>query len=424
MFAMFATSAAEVWFIGQLGTSALAGLALVFPMVMLVQMVSAGAMGGTVAGAVAQALGRQDRIAAATLAAHAIALALLMALVFAAFYLVFATKIYTALGGTGAVLAAALAYSDVVFAGCLSIWLLNILSSIVRACGQMRVAAIGTVGSSVLQVILAAVLVFGLGPLPAQGMAGAALALVLGLGTGAIFLAYWLLTGRAGIRLRLSEFRFDARVFIPLLKTALIASVSPASTVATVLVMTALVARLGPAALAGYGIGSRLEFLLVPVIFGIGAALITLVGVHFGAAKFRRGYRIAWTGSLAAAAICGLVGVTLAFVPQLWAHQFTEVEEVREICRLYLRIAGPGYAFFGLGLCLYFASQGAGHILWPVLGALLRLVIIAGGGLAMFAMDRASPEILFTLVAVGMTAYGLLTAGAIWLGAWGPRERV
>ena len=421
-FVMFATSAVEVWFVGQLGTLALAGLAIVFPMLMLVQMVSAGAMGGTVAGAVAQYLGRRDYQGAQALTAHAVILGLLMAILFAAIFTCFGPQIYSTLGAEGLVLAQALAYSNVVFPGCVALWLLNILSSVVRACGQMKVAASAVVASSLLQIVLTPALVFGIGPIPALGIAGAAAAMLIGLGVGVVFFGYWLVSGRAGLRFDASALRFSAAVMWPLTRTALIASISPASTVATVVVMTGLVARLGPAALAGYGIGSRLEFLLVPIIFGIGAALITMVGVHFGAGQIRRAYKIGWAGALSAALITGVIGVTLALYPQLWAHQFSDDPQLRAICALYLQIAGPAYAFFGLGLCFYFASQGAGHIMWPVIGALLRLSIIAGGGLVAYAFGIASPELLFGLVAVGMTAYGLLTALAIGLGAWGPKE--
>jgi Na+-driven multidrug efflux pump len=155
----------EAWYVGRLGTESLAGLALAFPMMMLVMMLSAGSFGGTITGAVARRLGAGDRPGAEALAFHAVLLAVLLAGACTLVFLLGGRRIYSLLGGSGAVLAQALAYSDVLFLGCIAMWLANALASIVRATGHMQVAAKGLVAGSVLQVMAAGVLVFGLGPL-------------------------------------------------------------------------------------------------------------------------------------------------------------------------------------------------------------------------------------------------------------------
>jgi putative MATE family efflux protein len=418
MFIMLATSAAEAWYIGQLGIEALAGLALAFPMLMLTNMLSAGSIGGAVAGAVAQRLGAGDREGAEALAFHAFLLALLMAALFSALFLVGGSAIYRALGGSGAVLDRALAYSDLLFAGCAMPWLANILSSIVRGCGQMRMAAQAMIGGSLLQICAGAALVFGVGPVPAMGMAGAALAVVIGFAFNASIQIAYLIGGNGGLTLRLRGIPIRLAHFANLLRVGLLASVSPVASVATVIAITAFAARLGVETLAGYGIGSRLEFLMIPVIFGIGAASITMIGVSFGAGDIERGHRIGWTGAAAAAAVTGSIGMILAAFPDLWAGLFTDVEAVRETCRAYLRIAGPFYAFFGLGLCLYFASQGARRVLWPVVSGLTRLALILLGGWWLAETGQLSASALFVLIGIGMLTYGLMTAAAVRLGAW------
>lgn len=418
MFVMLATSMAEAWYVGQLGTTALAGLALAFPMFMLMTMLSAGAIGGAIAGAVAQAMGAGDRRLAETLALHAVIIAVVAAAVFAALFLSAGRPIFAALGGRGDALDQALAYSDLLFAGGNSIWLANTLSSVVRACGHMRIAAGALMTGSACQVVLGGLLVFGVGPFPALGIAGVALAAVIGFGLGALLLAAYLVSGRAGLTLRFSGLPVRAVYFANLLKVGLLASVSPLTSVATVIVVTGFVARLGDPVLAGYGIGARLEFLMIPLIFGIGAALITMVGVHFGAGQVERGHQIAWTGAIAAAAITGTVGVVLALFPGLWADLFTDDETVRAACRTYLRIAGPFYAFFGLGLCLYFASQGARRVFWPVLAGIARLGMILAGGALIVVTSEPTPQLVFALIGAGMLLYGLTVAGAVRLGAW------
>ncbi len=418
MFVMLLTSMAETWYVGQLGTTALAGLALVYPMFMLMGMLSAGAIGGAVAGAVAQALGAGDRERAEVLTLHSFVIALGGAVLFAAIFVGGGRWIFGLVGGEGAVLDQALRYSNILFLGMFAFWLANILSSVIRGCGNMLFSAATLILGSVLQILLGAVLVFGLGPFPALGIAGASAAAVISFALSSLLQIGFLMSGRGVIRLRFRGIGLKAAYFADLLKVGLLASISPVTSVATVIVITAFVARISEAALAGYGIGARLEFLIIPVVFGIGSALITLIGVHFGAGEIDRGHRIAWTGAFGAAAISGTIGILLALFPGLWANLFSDSAEVREACATYLRIVGPTYAFFGFGLCLFFASQGARRLFWPVIAGLLRLAVVIVGGALVVLWLGATMERLFLLIAIGMLVYALFIAVSIRLGAW------
>jgi Na+-driven multidrug efflux pump len=170
--------------------------------------------------------------------------------------------------------------------------------------------------------------------------------------------------------------------------------------------------------LAGYGIGARLELLLVPMIFGFGAAATALVGVHFGANAIERGHLAGWAAAAFSAVLCGLVGGAVALSPGLWANLFTQAETVREACRNYLQIVGPFYAFYGVSLCLYFASQGAGRVLWPVIASVLRVVVIVLGCIAVAREPGATTAQFFWVIAAALAAQGLMTGAAIRLGAW------
>src|SRR5262249_31368273 len=155
---------------------------------------------------------------------------------------------------------------------------------------------------------------------------------------------------------------------------------SPLQTVLTVLILTKLVAGFGTEVLAGYGIGARLEFLLVPATFAVGVASVPMVGMAIGAGNAERARRVTWTGAGVAGIALGLVGLTVTTAPDLWSGLFTGDPGVRAAANTYLRLAGPGFGFVGLGSALYFASQGAGKVLGPVLASTLRLSLIAGGG--------------------------------------------
>jgi Na+-driven multidrug efflux pump len=156
----------ETYFVGKLGTDALAGVALVFPALMLMQMMSAGAMGGGISSAIARALGGGRRSDADALALHALTIAAGFGLAFTAAVLAGGPWLYAAMGGRGASLDAALTYSNVVFAGAVLLWLFNSLGNIIRGTGNMAVpAVVNCVGAAVL-IPLSPCLIFGWGPFP------------------------------------------------------------------------------------------------------------------------------------------------------------------------------------------------------------------------------------------------------------------
>lgn len=418
MLVTMVTLMAEAWYVGQLGTVSLAGLALAFPMMMLTMFLSAGSIGGAITGSVAQRLGAGDRKGAEILAFHAVLLAVALAVLSSFVFLIGGTAIYGALGGTDAVLEEALAYSDFLFWGVVSMWLANGLAAIVRATGHMNIAAKNLVTGSIVQIAAAGVLVLGVGPFPKMGIAGAAAGVVIGHSVAAILLLYYLTTRCQELRLRFAGLSVKLAPMAAILRVGALSSVNSFCSLAAIIIITAFMARFGVDVLAGYGVGSRLEFLIVPLIFGFGAASTALVGVHFGADKIERAHRFGWTAAIYSAAMCGLIGVSAALFPNVWTNLFTESEAVRATSGAYLQIAGPFYAFFGLALCLYFGSQGAGRVLWPVIAALLRVVVVLVGGIVLLRTDGAGPEDFFWLIAAGMATQAVVSGVAIRLGAW------
>lgn len=410
---------AETVYIGRLGTTPLAAMALVFPFLMLAQQLSAGAMGGGVSSAISRALGAGNVPRAQALAWHAVAIGGLLGLVYTALMLLLGPLFYRWLGGQGVVLEQAAAYAGVLFTGAWLIWLSNTLASVLRGTGNMRVPSLGILAASVLQIGLGALLTFGAGPLPALGMAGVALANIVATAASVLFFAWVLLSGRARLTLRLQGVPWRRELFTDILRVGAVSMVSPLQSVLTILLLTGFVARLGPLPLAGYAIGQRLEFLLIPISFGIGVAALPMVGMAMGAGQVARARRVAWTAGAVSAANLGVIGLAVALVPDLWAALFTQDAAVLAHARLFLQMAGPAFAFFGLGLTLYFASQGSGHMRGPVLAGTLRLgvVFVAGSWLA---LNAATPQAFFALVAVAMVVYGLATAAVVKATRWGP----
>lgn len=412
---------AETSYVGLLGTLPLAGLALVFPMVMLQQMMSSGAMGGGISSAISRALGAGDSARAAALAQHAFLIGATAGLFFFALFQLAGPAIYGMLGGRDGVLREALAYSNVVFFGAPGIWLANTFASVLRGTGNMVVPSLVLLAVAGAQIVLGGMFGLGLGPFPRLGMAGVALGQAIAFSAGALFLYWHLASGRARITLSLSTISPSWDMLRDICKVGAVACISPLQTVLAILILTRLVSSLGTEALAGYGIGTRLEFLLIPITFAIGVASVPMVGMAIGAGDATRARRVAWTAGLVATAGLTVIGLIVAIKPLLWAGLFTSDPAILAATSSYLRWAGPFYGLLGLGLCLYFASQGSGKILGPVLAGTARLVVILIGGLWLVSKNAPAWQ-LFALVGAAMAVYGTATAFSMWIVDWRPRK--
>ena len=417
-------SAVDAFFLGWLGSDALAGVALVFPLVMLTITMSGGGLGGGISSAVARALGGGRRAEADAIAVHSLLLGGVFAALFTVGPLLGGRALYTLMGGEGAALEAALTYSNVVFLGASGTWLLNVLASILRGSGQMVVPSVVVILGELVHVALAPLLIFGWGPVPALGIQGAGIALVATVALRAAVLAAYVASGRSLVRPRLRGRGLEWRHFADILRVGAPGAANTLLTNVNVMLLTGLAGTFGTAALAGYGLGARLEYLLIPLVFGMGAALVTMVGTNVGAGLAERAERVAWVGAGLAGAVTGTIGLAAALAPWAWMGVFTADPEVVAAGTTYLQIAGPSYAFFGLGLALYFASQGAGRLLWPLAAGAVRLVVAAGGGWIAITWLGGGPTALYAAIAVGIVTYGSMVSLSLYFGAWrraGPR---
>jgi len=416
MLAQASTGLIETWWVSRLGLDALAGMALVFPGFMMMQMLSAGAMGGGISSAIARALGGGRHADADALVLHAIIVNLALGIAFSSLVLAFGPSLYRALGGDGASLDAALRYSNVVFGGTALVWLMNALASVIRGTGNMLVPSAAVCAGIVVLVPLSPCLIFGVGPFPALGIAGAGVAVISVTALTALALGAYLRAGRAIVRFQLVGLRWP--LFADILRVGAVGSVSTLQTTLTVALTTALVgAAAGPDAVAGYGTATRLEYLLVPLVFGLGAPLVSLVGTNIGAGQRTRALRIALIGGGIAFALSEAIGIAAAIWPHAWLGLFGDDQRMLSAGAAYLHHVGPAYGFFGLGLALYFASQGAGRLLWPLLAGFFRLVIaIAGGWLAL--RFTGSLGWVFTALAAALVTYGVLLSSAVASGVW------
>jgi MATE family, multidrug efflux pump len=371
-------------FLGRLGADALAGVSLAFPFVMLMQHTAASGMGGGVSSAIARALGGGKRDVADALVFQTFVLALGLAATFSTVLLLAAPIVFRAMGGQGPVLSAAMDYANVAFCAAISICMLNLLGSAVRGTGNMALPAGVIVGSVLGHVVVSPVLIFGWGPIPGVGPAGAGWGLMVSFAAGSLILFAYLRSSRSLVRLRFRGARLQWPLFADILKVGVPGLINVVITNLSVIVLTGIAAQMGKETALGYALGARLEYILIPLAFGFGTAIVAMVGTNWGGKQYQRAHRAAWTGAMTVAVTCAGIGIFFALFPTLWLHLFTSDEATLRVGTSYLRIVGPIYSLYGLGMGLYFASQGLGNALWTVSANATRLVV--SGGCALIAI--------------------------------------
>ncbi len=406
----------ETWLAARQGTAALAGWAVVLPFALLLQQMSTGAMGGGVVAAIARALGAGKREEASSLVLHALIIAITAGLVFAVTLAGFPRGILGAVAGQTAADAAA-TYAIWLFgAGAVPAWLANTLASVLRGGGRHALAA------RVLSLMWIAfpVLAWTLAEPAGMGLAGIGAALAAVSWAAALAMAWVVLRGGAGfvpvLRVRPSRALFTRILSVGLVACAL-ASVA---NLTTILVTTEL-RHYGTAAVAAYGISARLEFLMIPLAFGVGSALTALVGRSVGAGDWITARRTAWAGALLALAVAGAVGAAVGLAPDTFAGLFTKDAEVAGIAARALSWVAPAFGGFGLGMALYFASMGAGRMGWPMAAGVSRIALAAGGGWLLANVAGMGLDGHFLGVALGISAYGVVTALGVRQVNWSAR---
>jgi Na+-driven multidrug efflux pump len=310
-------------------------------------------------------------------------------------------------------LSAALAYGHVTFGGAVSICMLNLLGNAVRGTGNMGLPAAIIVGAVVAHVLISPVLIFGWGPVPALGPAGGGWGLIGPFGAGIIVLAAFLRSPRSLVTLSFRGARLQKRLFADILKVGVPGLINTTITNLSVVLLTGIAGNLGRDVAIGYAMGARLEYILIPLAFGFGTAIVAMVGTNWGAGKYDRAYRIAWTGGAIVGAACAAIGLMAALLPRLWMGLFTDDGEVVRVGASYLQIVGPIYGLYGLGMALYFATQGFGNAIWTVTTNAARLLVSAGSALVAARWLDLGVTGLFVGIAGGYCVYAALTCAAV-----------
>lgn len=397
----------ETYFVSSLGADSLAGVSVVFPVLMLMQMMANGGLGNGLSSAIARADGAGKWEEVQSLVWHGIVIGGLIGCIFAVAILIGGPSLYQAMGVSDLALDAALSYSNIVFASSPLIWIVAMLSASFRGAGDTRTPARVTLMGAIVLLPLSPLLIFGWGPIPAFGVTGAGFAILIYYLFATLFLVKHMKSSTSIIKL--STAPLNSHFFKDILGVGILASIGTVQLNLTVAIVTAAVGVFGSDAVAGYGIASRLEYLQVPLLFGLGTAVITMVGINVGAGQVQRARKITWIGVLIAFIFATSIGAVVAIFPNLWLTIFSNEPQVLAIGTSYLQTIAPFYGFIAAAMILYFAAIGMKRVLWPVLAGTVRMVIAAFIGWVAVTQFNVGPKVLFYILVVSILAYCAIT---------------
>ncbi len=421
----------DLWYIGKIGISELAGVAYIFPIYMLTSMLSNGAFGGAVSGATARAFGSKNITQAECIFRSAILIALLGAIILMFLFFSFSEKFLIYYKVDKQVSLSAITYGNILLKGVFLIWLFNIIISVTRGSGNTTIPAISWLIVLFFH-ILFATLNFNFddrnilltnsvsllnGMFLFTSLEWSAISLLSGYLAGIIFILGFYFFGNHSYSLKFQDI-FKLRGFFNLIKSGSLASCQSLMTISLALFCTTIIGNFGTNWTAGFGIAIRLELLLIPIIFGIGGALIAIVGANVGANKFQRAIQMTWKGTSFSVVIVGVIGLFFSIYPELWSGLFTSDLQTKVTAKAYLNLVAPFYAFFALGLGLYFVCQAFNTLFWPVVGTFLRLFYVVILTLILFYNNLASPYLLFFTMSSGLIIYGLFISLSLHFGPW------
>jgi putative MATE family efflux protein len=356
----------DMIFVGRLGPTSIAAVSLCGMLMSITWTLLVGVSVGTSA-LVARFYGSKDYGMAGFAGMQSLTLGLIVALIIALLGICLGREILSLLGAQGGVLLEGDQYLKIVFIGSFCLIFFFLCSSIMRGSGDSLTPMIIMSVCTVINIGLDPLLIFGLWIFPPMGVRGAAIATVTAQAIGMIAALFILSRGYTRLRLPWKSYRLDTKLVGRILKIALPATIQGAVRSASGLVTMRIVAAFGVFALAGYGIGLRLDIIIMMPGWALGATTLTLVGQNLGANRPERAQKSAWIATLLYIIILTFFGT--AFL--LWAEGvigiFNRTPQVVTLGSAYIRITTLSYAFLAMSIVLANALNGAGDAVSPMI---------------------------------------------------------
>ena len=372
---MMGQSLIDTWFIGQVGDAQLAAFSFGFPILMIVTSVAIGLGAGT-SSVVARAIGADDHQRARRLSTDSLLLSFLVTAIISAIGILTIGPLFRVLGAPDELMPLIRGFMTILYLGVPFIVVGMVGMASMRATGDTRLPSMLMILAAVLNVILDPILIFGIGPVPAMGLNGAAMAALLARASifvGTLYLMRHRLDMVSFNKPDPGELRQSWRdilhVGIPAAGTNIIVPVGAA-------VVTAMIARFGPDAVAGFGVASRIESLMLVMYYALSAIIGPFVGQNFSAGKEDRILRALWLCTAfcigSGLAIAGLLASMSGWLPGL----FSDSESVRRVTSMFLWLVPISYGTYGMVMVMNASFNGLGYPMPGVVISVCRIAVL------------------------------------------------
>ena len=355
---------ADVYWVSHLGADAIATVGLTESMLTMIYTVAMGLSIGATA-LVARRIGEQDPAGAARAAGQSIVLGVVLAAIIAAIGAPLAPTLLGVMGATPEVIETGSTFTRIMLGGNITIVMLFLLNAVFRGAGDaaiaMRVLALG----NALNIVLGPCFIFGLGPFPELGVAGAAVATNIGRGTAVVYQLVMLVRNRGRVRLHLRDLRLDFSIMKAVLKLSGSGTLQILIGTASYVGLVRIISIFGSAALAGYTIGIRIIIFALLPAYGISNAAATMVGQNLGAGKPDRAESAVWTATRYNMLFLGVIGILFLAGADLITSVFSTDPVVQPFASSCLRIVSLGFVFYAAGMVLTQSFNGAGDTWTP-----------------------------------------------------------
>lgn len=411
----------DVFFVSRMGATAVATVGITESVLTFLHTLPFGLSIGVTA-LVARRMGEKDPERAASGAVQSLWLGLLLVLPVAVCGVLYTAPLLSALGASPEVVAAGVPYAQVMLGSLVIIVPLFILGAVLRGSGDAASSMRSLWLANALNLVLAPVLIFGVGPVPALGVLGAAVATTLSRAVGVLYQLYALTRGTGRLVVGRRHLRVELETLTTLLRLSGSALLQALLTLSNWLVLMRIIAPFGSAVLAGYTIAMRIILFAQQPSWGLSHAAGALVGQSLGAGDPQRAERVAWRASFHTLLFLGCVALGfLVFAEPLVRAFSTEPEVVLNATRC-LRIVSCGLLFYAFGTVLPHAFNGAGDTNTPTLINLLCIWMLQLPLAWVFAGPlRLGPSGVFLAITVGYCALGVMSAVLFRRGHWKTR---
>jgi putative MATE family efflux protein len=408
----------DIFFVARLGADAVAAVGLTEAVITILFAIAIGLSMGVTA-LVARRIGEGHKAAAGVVAGQAIWIGIFVSVVIGTGGIVLGAEILRLMGAEEAVIAGGVSYTQILLGGCITIVFLFLLNAVFRGAGDASLAMRTLWLANGINIVLDPLLIYGIGPFPEMGVAGAATATNIGRGTGVLY-QLWCLTNGAGVvTLGLTDLRLSFSIIWRLLRVSFGGILQFLIATSSWVILMRIVSPYGAAAIAGYTIGVRmLAFTFLPA-WGLGNAAATLVGQNLGAGKPDRAERSVWRAAKYNMIFLALVAAVMIAYPAPLVRLFTQEPDVLLFGADCLRIIAYGYVFYAVGMVLTQAFNGAGDTYTPTwINVICFWIIQVPTAFALAEFVGLGPQGVFYAVAIGESLIAVIAFAVFRRGTW------